>query len=92
MNWLRNLKIVHKLMLLLGIVIVGFMLIGAAYYQGSKYAEHALAEERKAIEFGHLVALEFENFLLAESLEKTFLLGYKRANGPVAQLDRAAPS
>jgi methyl-accepting chemotaxis protein len=87
MNWLRNLKVVHKLSLALAVLVVGFALIGLAYQQVVKTDEFVRKEERRALDFGQKVNAVLENFLRVEAIEKDFLI---EGSAETAQLHAAA--
>lgn len=74
MNWLNNLKVRSKLLLVLGVLLVGFTITGLVYYQANQIDKQATALEQKTNEFGYLTLKVSELILQGRRAEKDFLL------------------
>jgi len=74
MKWLSNLKVTHKLMLLLAVLVVGFIATGAAYTWLLTVNKQAEAETERLNELSVLTVTVSEQILEGRRNEKDFLL------------------
>ena len=91
MNWLNNLKVRSKLLLVLGVLLVGFTITGLVYYQVDQIDKQATVLEQKTNEFGYLTLKVSELILQGRRAEKDFLLRadlkyVKRHDGTMEQV------
>ena len=74
MNWLNNLKVRSKLLLVLAVLVVGFAIIAAVFYQVQQIDKQATASEQQSQKFSYLTLKVSELILQARRSEKDFLL------------------
>jgi len=74
MNWLNNLKVRNKLLLVLAVLLAGFAIIAAVYYQAQQIDKQARVSEQQTQKFSYLTLKVSELILQGRRAEKDFLL------------------